>query len=431
MRGFRQVFSSLRHRDFALFWTAALISNSGSWMQTVTVPFVLYQLTHHSRTWLGIGAFAQLFPAFAIGPWSGTLADRFSRKRILLITQSVQMLVAFSLWSFWVAGRATPAIIITHLTVSGIVSGINITSWQSFVPLLVPRESLPGAVRLNSMQFTAARAFGPALGGVVLAAFGPATAFMTNAVTFLLVIGALVIVRPREAEVVGAGERFVEHFRQGLAYVRARQSLVLAVVTMTAVSFFASSVVQLAPALAKDQFGVAAGGYGALVAMFGTGAIVGVLIASLYGDVALRSRMALSGLVIMVAGVLLLSAAPTYWLGMAALFVMGVAYLLVAVALNTSIQVRVAEAYRGRVLSIYLMGLLGGVPLGALLEGRLGDVVGLRPTVAGAGVALGLFSLYAVAHFRALRPLDEALEDVDEAPGFVGRGVRVADSPAA
>jgi predicted MFS family arabinose efflux permease len=281
------------------------------------------------------------------------------------------------------------------------------------------------------MQFTAARAFGPAVGGLVLAAFGPATAFMANAVTFLLVISALVVVRPREAELVGAGERFVEQFRQGLAYVRARQSLVLAVVTMTAVSLFASSVVQLAPALAKDQFGVAAGGYGLLIAMFGTGAIVGVLIASLYGDLVRRSRMALYGLLIMVAGVLVVSVATAYAVGLGAFFVMGVAYLLVAVALNTSIQVRVAEAYRGRVLSIYLMGLLGGMPVGALLEGRLGDVVGLRTTVAGAGIALGLFSLYAAAHFRALRPLDEALEDGDEAPALVGRGVRVADSPAA
>jgi len=404
--GLRHAFSSLRHRDFALFWSAALISNSGSWMQNITVPYVLYQLTR-STTWLGVSAFASFFPALVMGPVAGTLADRFSRRRILLITQTVQMVVAFSLWSVWVTGAATPRIIVAHLLVSGITSGINIASWQSFVPLLVPADDMLNAVRLNSMQFTGARAFGPALGGLVLARFGPATSFMFNAVTFLLVIAALAAVRPRTTVPVGVGVRIREQFRDGLSYVRRRRSLLLAVTTITVLSLLGSSVVQLAPALARDDFGVGKAAYGLLIAMFGLGAVIGALVMGSYGDRIRRSRMAAIGLLQFAGGVLLLGAAPTYGLGLTSLLVMGIAYLLVSVSLNTSIQARVSEEYRGRVLSIYLMGLMAGVPVGALVEGRLAEVIGLRAVVIAAGLLQLAFGLATIVGGDGLGSLDE------------------------
>src|SRR4051794_15754455 len=194
--GLRYAFSSLRHHDFAVFWSAGLISNTGSWMQTITVPYVLYQLTH-STTWLGVSAFAAFFPSLIVGPIAGPMADRLSRQRILMVTQSAQMLVAFSLWAFWVAGAATPWVILAHLLVSGTAGGINISSWQSFVPLLVPPGDMLNAVRLNTMQFTGARAFGPPIGGLVLAPFGPPPPFMFNALPHPLGIAPLGSVSPR------------------------------------------------------------------------------------------------------------------------------------------------------------------------------------------------------------------------------------------
>src|SRR4051794_22650242 len=274
--GLRYAFSSLRHHDFAVFWSAGLISNTGSWMQTITVPYVLYQLTH-STTWLGVSAFATFMPSLVVGPIAGPMADRLSRQRILMVTQTVQMLVAFSLWAFWVTGHATPLNILLPLLISGIAGGINISSWQSFVPQLVPQEDMLNAVRLNTMQFTGARAFGPALGGLVLARFGPATAFMFNALTYLLVIAALAAVSPRATVAVGVGERFLDQFREGLSYVRARAALSLTVLTVFMISLLSSAVIQLAPALAKDEFGVGKAAYGLLVAMFGAGAIIGVI----------------------------------------------------------------------------------------------------------------------------------------------------------
>jgi MFS family permease len=210
------VFAAFRYRDYAVFWTAAVISNSGTWMQTITVPYVIFQLTH-STTWVGFSAFMQFGPAVAVGPLAGSLADRFPRKTVIFVTQSVMMLVAFSLWATWASGVATPGIIVANLFVSGLASGLNIASWQAFVPDLVPREAMLNAIRLNSMQFTAARAFGPALAGLVLGQFGPATAFLANALSFLLVLVALVMISPRAVEHPEAPPRFVEHFRAGLA----------------------------------------------------------------------------------------------------------------------------------------------------------------------------------------------------------------------
>jgi MFS family permease len=306
-----------------------------------------------------------------------------------------------------VSGNATPGIILAHLLVAGITGGINIASWQAFVPQLVPEADLLNAVRLNSMQFTGARAFGPALGGLVLAQFGPSSAFMVNAVTFLLVIGALVAVRPRPAAPIGRGSRVLRQFREGLRYVRARRALVLSVATITVTSLCGSAVVQLAPAISHVEFDVGKAAYGLLVAMFGTGAVVGALIQSFAGDRARRSTMTLLGLVGFSVGVVLLGASPTYALGLVCLLGMGITYLAVSVSLNTAIQARVAESFRGRVLSIYLMGLMAGVPIGALIEGKVAELVGLRAAVMGAGLVQVAFAAVAALVGPGFKALDE------------------------
>jgi MFS family permease len=402
-------FAALHYRDYALFWWAAIVSNSGTWMQTITVPFVIFQITH-STTWVGFTAFMAFGPAFVVGPLAGSLADRFPRKLVILWTQAVMMVMAFVLWGLWVSGVATPWPIVATLCVSGFASGINLASWQSFVPQLVPPEAMFNAIRLNSMQFTAARAFGPALAGLVLVQYGPATAFMANAISYLLVLGALVAIHPRAIELPSEPPRVLEHFREGLRYVRARSALMLAVLTIFVLCFFGSSVVQLAAPVAKEVFHVGKAEYGILVAAFGVGSVVGVGLTLMYGDRVRRSGLALTGLSVFAVGEIFLGGAPTYAVGLLALGAMGTAYVLVAVSLNTSIQARVDEGHRGRVLAIYLMGLLAGVPLGALAGGALAEAIGLRATIIAGGAVLVAFAALTVLIFGAMRPLDETIE---------------------
>lgn len=221
---------------------------------------------------------------------------------------------------------------------------------------------------------------------------------------------ALVMIHPRPVPTDDGAGRVLEHFRQGLRYVRARTGLLLPVVTITIVSFFGSSVVQLAPAFAEDIFDVGKGGYGFLVSAFGIGAIFGSFVVTVAGDRVRRSRVALFGLSLFAAGELLFAVAPDYGIGIAGMVVMGVAYIMIATALNTSVQARVDEVHRGRTISIYLMGLMAGVPLGALLQGAVADEVGLRITVVGSGLALVACVLAGTLRYDRFGPLDESVE---------------------
>jgi MFS family permease len=401
-------FVAFRSRDYALFWSAAIISNSGTWMQTITVPFVIFQLTH-STTWVGVTAVMAFAPGLVVGPVAGSIADRLPRKQVVLVTQTVMMLAAFALWATWISHVATAELILGILLVSAVAGGFNISSWQSLVPQLVPQEHMLNAIRLNSMQFTAARAFGPALAGFVLGEFGPAAAFLFNAVTFLLVLGALATVQPRPID-LPTPPSVLDHLRAGLRYVRERRALVLPVLTMFVVSFFGSSVIQLAAPLAKRVFDVGKTEYGFLVAAFGVGAVLGTFLTLAYGDRVRRSRMAIGGLLLFAAGEFVLGSAPMYAIGLSGLFAMGWAYMLVAVSLNTSIQARVDEDHRGRVLSIYLMGLFAGVPFGALTGGALANVVGLRAVVIGGATVLLTFAALVTVMFDAMKPLDESID---------------------
>jgi len=408
-------FKVLRRPDFAIFWSAALVSNTGSWMQTITVPFVVFQMTH-STTWLGFAAFMNFIPAMLMGPIGGSMADRHSRKKILLVTQTLMMISAFVLWIVWVTGKATPGLIVGIVFLSGFVSGANITTWQAFVTQLVDPGELVDAVRLNSMQFMGARAFGPAIAGVVLQAFGPSTAFLANAISFLLVLGALFLIHPRAQVFSGDTSSVLSHFREGWRFVKVRRALLLPIVMIGMVSLLGTSVIQLAPALAEDVFHVGRGAYGMLVAAFGLGAVTGSVTVAIVADRFRRSFVAMLGGVGLAIAVMALGLAPAYGLGVASMFAMGLMYLLLATSLNTGLQARVEDAYRGRAMAIYLSSLLLGVPVGALLQGKLASIFGLRAVLVASGVLLGVFVLYAWVRFDRLHPLDENLEGVHADP---------------
>jgi len=415
-------FRVLRRRDFAVFWSAALVSNTGSWMQTIAVPFVVYQMTR-STAWLGFAAFMNFIPAMIAGPFGGSYADRHSRRNILLVTQSIMMVSAFSLWGIYVTGVATPGLIVAIVFVSGFVSGVNITTWQAFVTQLVEPDELVDAVRLNSMQFMGARAFGPAIAGVILATLGASAAFFANAVSFLLVLGALFLVHPRpQVFAEGDDASVLKHFREGWRVVRARTALWLPIMMIGMVSFLGTSVIQLAPALAKDEFHVGKGAYGFLVAAFGLGAVTGSVAIAFIADRMNRSYVARIGIVGLGLGVVALGAAPHYAFGVAAMYFMGVTYLLLATSLNTGIQARVEDEFRGRVMAIYLSSLLLGVPVGALIQGKLAELVDLRFVVVASGIGMLAFAAYVMLRYNRLRPLDESLADMRAQADPVRRG---------
>jgi len=408
-----RAFASLRHRDFALFWTSAVISNTGSWMQQVTVPFVIFNLTG-STTWLAVSAAVSFLPPFFVGPLAGAIADRYPRRTVLLVTQTVQMIAAFVLWGIWISGQASLGSILGTLFVSSLASGINITSWQAFVPSLVPEESLLNAVRLNSMQFTVARAIGPAIAGLVLSRFGAGTTFLVNAITFLFVIAALLAVRPRPAPERVGESSVLQDFRDGVRYLRRHPGARQCVMTVGVVSLLPVAIVQLTPAIAERQFDAGDTGYGLLVSAYGVGSIVASLALAFHADRFARSRLTLVCLLTAAAGAALLAGATPFVLGLVGLFVIGTGQTVVSITQNTTVQLQVQDRYRGRVLAVYLMTLFICVPLGTLLLGVIANATGIRGASAATAVLLLAYVVLAVLRFDSMRALDaESFEAAD------------------
>jgi MFS family permease len=278
-------------------------------------------------------------------------------------------------------------VIVALAATSGVFAGLMIGSWQAFVSELVPREALLNAVTLNSAQFNAARAFGPAIGGLVLAWVGPGWAFV-NGVSFLAVIAALLAMRlDRVVEKAEGRMRIVADFRETIRYVRASAGIRACVLVVIALGFFESPVFQLVVVFAEDVFLVDERVFGVLSAALGIGAILGTPFVAGWGSSFRRQTLVASAIGLCGASLILFALAPNAAVGFVGLLGVGAGYLAIASSLNTTIQLQVDERMRGKVLAFYVLGITLSAPLGSLVQGVLAEVIGPRTTVAGAGAA--------------------------------------------
>lgn len=379
-RGLGAAVVALRYRDFALFWTGALISSVGTWMQNVTVPYVLFVLTH-SAAWVGLAAFVQFIPGVLLGPVAGSFADRFQRRLLIMWTQLAAGLLALALWVAWVTHARSPGLLLLIIGLGGVAQGLTMPAWQAFVSELVPREHLLNAITVNSAQFNAARAIGPAIAGAVLGRFGASWAFLVNAVSYVAVIGALALMRTR-LPARGRSGRSVRHeFAEGLTYARRHTGILVAIILVSLVAFLAMPVIVLAPVLAKRVYHVGAASYGVMTAAYGLGAVSGAVLIGVIGDRLRRSQVALGAIGIYVVGLAGIGAIRVFAVGLAFLALSGIAFLAAVASLNTAVQLIVAEEIRGRVLAIYAMALTAAYPFGALVQGWVADRLGAPATL--------------------------------------------------
>ncbi len=385
--GLRDALVAFRYRNFTLFWVGALLSNTGTWVQNVTIPFVIFQITG-SPGWVGVTSFLQFLPIVIMSPLGGSLADRFDRRMVLLVAQVAQVVVALLLWAAWVTDHHSIAVIIVLVGISGLITGINIPSWQAFVSELVPREVLLNAVTLNSTQFNASRFFGPAIGGLVLAYLGVAWAFLINAVSFGAVIAALLLISlPTFVAKVTADRPSVwAQFKDSVTYSRARPGIIACFVAVVALGGLGSPMVQLFIVFARDVFHVDDVAYGVLGAALGLGAIIAAPFIAGPGSGWRRSRLVEVSMFAYGIAVVSFGLAPVFPVAVLALLVAGAGYLALASTLNTTIQLQVDEAMRGKVLSVYILLLTAALPIGSLIQGGIAQVAGPRVAVAGFGV---------------------------------------------
>jgi len=411
--GFRHSVRALRHRNYALFWAGALVSNCGTWIQNATVPYVLYQLTG-STLWVGLSTFAQFLPSVAFSPLGGSMADRFDRRRVLVLTQTLLALAAFGMWLSWIGGLRSPGLILTLVALSGTLNGLNVPSWQAFVPALVPREDLLSAITLNSLQFNAARALGSGLAGLVLFRFGAGAAFLANAVSFGCVLLSLAAVKlPRFVPHVATERGVTRQFAAALRYVQARPGIFVGVITSILIAFLGNPVVQFAVVFATDVYHVDKLAYGLLAAAMGIGALLSAPLVSGWDAVLRRADVVRYGLPAYGLACAMFGFSTHFVIGFIGLVLAGAGFLAVISATNTAVQVIVADRMRGRVMATRVMSFTLAYSFGGLVQGWLADHVGPRVTVTAAGLALFLGGVALASKPSLLAHLDDP---ADESP---------------
>jgi MFS family permease len=413
----------LRSRNFALVWSSALVSNVGTWVETVALG-TLISTTTHSALWTALVMAAGFLPMGAFAPVGGVLADRFDRRRYLMAMTLLE--------TFWAAVLAVvvglhvdPDWLLVLLSFLGGASGaLGFPAYQALLPDLVERDDLVAAVSLSSAQWNMGRVLGPAAAGLILVAWSPAAAFGVNAVSFFATIVALALVRvparPRAPEAVKVLARLREGAREAWAEPACRSAILL----ISIVALIGSPFIGLIAAEAVQGLHSKVGGPAVLTTAQGIGAVVGALaiapLAKRFGQHAL----VLGALGAFCVALLAYGAAPVLWLAALAIVAVGGTYVGVLSGLNSLVQLRAPEASRARILSIFMMGLGVIYPIGLIIEGAIGQAIGVRwMTVVAAvllGVVLAVLALAAPGLYRALSapraeaPLDLATPEVGE-----------------
>ena len=363
-------------------------------MQATTQNWVvLTELTANNASAVGITMALQFGPQLLLVPFSGAVADKFDRRKVLLITQSLLMLLALGLGLLLVTGSAELWHLYSFALGLGIVNAFDSTSRQAFVSDLVGTEQLSNAVALNSASFNSARLVGPAVAGVLIAAIGSGWVFIINAASFLAMLGALLLITTvhLKPDRTGPRESQLRQLSAGVRYVRGRHDIAVIFVMVFLVGAFSMNFPVMSSTMAVE-FGRGAGDYGLLSSILAIGSLTGALLA------ARRTAARMRVVVISVGGLgvvsLLGAVMPTFWLFAATLVFFGLATSTMLTTANGFVQTTSDPAVRGRVLALYMAILMGGTPIGAPLVGAAADVLGPRSTfVISGAAALAAFAI--------------------------------------
>jgi MFS family permease len=381
---FTSTFRALRHPNFRLFFAGQFVSLTGTWMQSVAQSWLVYRLTG-SVVLLGLVGFASQIPVFLLAPIGGAVADRFNRHRILMVTQSVAMVLAFILAYLTLSDQIEIWHLFVIATGFGTANAFDIPTRQAFAVDLVGREDLINAIALNSSMFNGARIVGPAIAGILVAAVGEGWCFLGNAVSYTAVLTGLFlmkitpVVRPRVGSTLS---NIVEGFRY-VAFTKPIRALLL---LLGLVSLMGMPYAVLMPIFADQILGGGPDTLGFLMGASGLGALTAALV--------LASRKSVFGLGRWVSiacasfglSIGLFSFSSNFWLSLILLFPVGFFMMTQMSASNTLVQSMVPDELRGRVMSVYSMMFMGLAPIGALLAGTLAEVAGAPATVMIGGI---------------------------------------------
>ncbi len=399
------IFAALQHRNYRLFFFGQLVSLVGTWMQNVAQAWLVYELTN-SPFKLGVVSFCSGVPVLAFSLWAGVVADRMPKRRLLLMTQTVMMTLAFILAADMFLGTIQWWHVAILAFMLGTANAFDAPTRQAFVVEMVGRKELMNAIALNSAMFNSARIIGPALAGVTLAAVGTAWCFVLNGVSFLAVIAGLFLMNVKPYVGAPSTESPFRQMREGVSYIW-HHPTVRPLITLVAVSnMFALGYMALLPAFAQDVLHAGTVGYGFMSTAIGVGALSGALMIASLGNYQRKGLVLTAGNLLFPVMVIALSLSKSFHLTLGFLVVAGLGFMTQNATANTLVQTTVPDGLRGRVMSVYMMVFLGFFPIGSLIAGAVAESFGIQVGAAFGGVialAYGLYLFWRVPAIRALR----------------------------
>jgi MFS family permease len=406
-----RAFASVKkHRNYRLFFLGQTISLPGTWIQRFAQAWLVLTLTG-SAVAVGLLALAQFLPFTLFSLVAGVVVDRLDPRRIVIGTQVAHMMLASTIAAITLAGLVQPWHVYVIAFLGGLVQVLDAPARQQLTYRMVGRAELQNAVALNSSVFNASRVYGPALAGVLIAAFGAGLCFTINAVTFLAVLAGLLMMRPAEFFPVEESRRptVVRGVREGIAFALRSREILLVLVLVIVISTFCLNFNVLLPVLAKHTLHTGPGTFGALSAAFGAGALVGGLVAAAQRRA--RKSLMLVGAAGFGASQLLLAPSDSVWLACLLLLLAGISFSTWSSNSNSIVQLASPDYLRGRMIGLYFFAFAGTGALGGVMAGWLIQLGGTRLAFAVAGVA----ALASTAIVGRLLRLEAARMDVEDA----------------
>ncbi len=399
------MFRALRHRNFLFFWTGALLSNTGTWMQIIAQGWLVLQLTD-SPFWLGVDAFLATAPGIFLTLAGGVFADLFSRRQLLIYTQLGAGLAALALVPVIYTGAVTLPMILFASFVTGCCMSLASPSYQAITIDLVGREDLPNAIALNSAQFQLSRVVGPALAGVAIAVAGLAGCFLVNGLSYIGVVGSLLLVRfpptPKQALSDGGKSRLWQNLLDGLRYAWSHTRLRTMLLVSAVVSLFSAPYISMMAVFARDVHDLGEQGLALMMGTAGAGALVGALALTARGNFERKAQAVMGASAAFGACAIGFAFASNLTLALVMLFLMGLWLTLAFATANTLLQQLVTDEMRGRVMSLFVLSFIGTAPFGNLLAGALAERRGAPVALALCGACVIVFISFISLRTRGL-----------------------------
>jgi predicted MFS family arabinose efflux permease len=395
-----RIFRAFRYRDFRIMWLGACVSTIGTFVQQFAQSWLVYDLTKNAF-YLGLDLFLGQLPIMLFSLVGGVFADRLDRKRLLLYSQYIQMLCAFVLTLLF----ATHAIKVWHILTLSFVVGVGQSfggpAYSALLPTLVEPEDLANAISMNSIQFNLARIVGPTLGGLAYTLFGAAWCFALNGISYVAVIISLIVIK---VQFVAPKTRtsVLNSMQEGIRFIRDREGLTPLVVLAFCTTLFGFSLTGFLPVIVRTIFHGGPGTYELLLVFSGAGSICGALAVAAMERLKGQGRLAV--LALFALGLATAGFAVSKWLPVSCvlIFLAGAAVMASASLMLSLVQLIIADSMRGRVMSVYNLAFRAGMPLGALILGKLIPVFGVSAALAGFGLSLvGVASYFLIVVTKA------------------------------